>query len=211
MTHINCRQCGHRSERKDFPTGEFRCPWCDWREALQSGPMATAVAAEATKATEPPPVDVLNTPTPAPAPTLDGDAADDLERLRELTQREFALWCGRLFERFGYVVRIVEESEQSDCDLRITRNEVITVVDCKTCEEGRSVTRAECQTLIGAMVGSQVTRGMILATGAFDPACEEYARGLKGLELQLVDGNELIETYQALRTPPLSKWFDLTV
>jgi restriction endonuclease Mrr len=152
--------------------------------------------------------DVLDVAEAAGPTDLVAAADLDLEELRELTQREFTLWCGRLFERFGYVVKIVEETDQSDCDLKISRNDDITIVDCRTCEEGRSVTRAECQTLIGAMVGSQVKRGMILATGAFDPACEDYAQSLQGMDLELIDGNELIETYRALRLPPLAKWFD---
>jgi restriction endonuclease Mrr len=66
---------------------------------------------------------------------------------------------------------------------------------------------SECQKLIGAMVGSQVKRGLILTNGAFDPSCNDYATNLQGMRLELIGGSELVATHRALTTPPLAKWF----
>ncbi|MCP3902684.1 MAG: restriction endonuclease [Planctomycetes bacterium] len=126
----------------------------------------------------------------------------DPAHMTEWSQSEFRLWCGRLFKRFAYEVAL----DDQDCDLRLERGDGIAVVDCVAEPGDTEVTRAHCQRLVGAMVGSRVLRGIVVTTGTFSDDCRNYASGLDGVTLDLIDGIELAKTIEAMRSGPLLKW-----
>jgi DNA-directed RNA polymerase subunit RPC12/RpoP len=53
LNSINCRQCGTAFPADDFPAGEFKCPYCGWRELVPRAyvPERKAAPAEEPEAT----------------------------------------------------------------------------------------------------------------------------------------------------------------
>jgi len=133
-----------------------------------------------------------------PDPLTSVDPSD----MTEWSQSEFRLWCGRLFKRFAYEVAL----DDQDCDLRLERGDGQAVVDCIAEPGETEVTRAHCQRLVGAMVGSRILRGIIVTTGSFSDDSQSFASGLEGVTLDLIDGAELSRTIEAMRSGPLLKW-----
>jgi hypothetical protein len=217
MDKILCRQCGHEYSRTDFPTGQFHCPGCDWKEMLPSMPARLVnkevpMKAEA-KDTNPPPeadVELAVEPEPETAPdeavaepTIDGDWT----RVLQSSPEEFILWLERFVRMFGFSVAEVDQPEERDCDLELTRNGETRFVDCRHLPDGESVSRREAQKLVGAMIGRRVTRGVLITSGTFDDGCRSYVAGLPDLSIDLIDGAELQETLQAITSGPLRRWW----
>jgi hypothetical protein len=229
MDRFICRQCGEEYSRTDFPTGQFHCSSCNWREMLPPLPVRPVDKEVPLKATakdnNPPPeaeaeIDIeVETaavdqgtaeagPEAAPdqavaEPTIDGDWT----RVLQSSPEEFTLWCERFVRMFGFSVAEVDQPKERDCDLELTRNGETRFVDCHHLPDRESVSRREAQKLAGAMIGRRVTRGVLITSGAFGDGCRSYVAGLPDLSIDLIDGAELQETLQAITSGPLRKWW----
>ena len=85
------------------------------------------------------------------------------------------------------------------------RDDQQTLVECVAEPGDTEVTKAQCQRLVGAMVGNQVKHGIVITTGTFSEDCEEFAILLEGITLDLIDGQEMMRSIEALKSGPLLK------
>jgi len=105
----------------------------------------------------------------------------EADQLADLPAEEFALWCGHLFERFGYDVHLRAGTPERTSDLALERDGRKALADCPLAPETGVVDRLACQSLVGAMVGAGIPHGILITTGSFTEACRAYAQALGDL------------------------------
>lgn len=109
------------------------------------------------------------------------------ESLNKLTGIEFEGFCKWLFENTGQYsnVEITPPSNDKGRDLILTTQEGETIfVECKrydedTKDENFVIGRVICQKLVGAMVSSNVKKGIIITTGRVNENAREYIEELR--------------------------------
>lgn len=223
MSETACRQCGKTSSLADFPSGEFICPECGWRELMpnavaqrtrsrqgrreEGGGTATIERTE-TEVNDHQPEMTMETATITDATPPASFEAVDRDHLGSMNREDFTIWCARLLTRFGYTVNHDDGDDGGECDLRISREGETIFVDCLSMAPNELVDRAACQRLVGALVGAGSRRGLVMTPGACGDACRVFIERLAGdYCIDFIGGERLEETVQEMMTGPLAVWW----
>ena len=118
------------------------------------------------------------------------------QSLDDLSWQEFELLVGELFRRQGYTVQMCSgDGADGGVDLRVTRNDHATLVQCKHWRVYR-VGPAPVRELFGVMVSERANRAVLLTTGRFTQDAVAFAQGKP---LELIDGKRLAELVEQRR------------
>ncbi len=230
MSEAACRQCGKTVSLDAFPTGEFVCPECGWRELMPNavaqrprsrrathGGLGDEDGCDSATATLDPPDDGAPQHEPETAmetATFPGVEAStpfeavDVDELGAMSGEDFTIWCARLLTRFGFGVTREADDELRECDLRVTRDGETIFVDCVSLAPDEIVDRRTCQRLVGAMVGGGARRGIVMTPGTCGDGCYAFVERLGGdYVIDFIGGARLEETVQEMMTGPLAVWW----
>jgi HJR/Mrr/RecB family endonuclease len=130
----------------------------------------------------------------------------NLDDIHSLTPREFEYWCGEFISTLGYSnIKQTAIGPDGGKDITCKFNKVATYVECKRYRYDTSadykVDEQICKKLVGSMVHDRVTHGLIITSGLILGTCTEYVKSLpKEFEINLIDGNKLVELYIRLHS-----------
>ncbi|MFT9495826.1 restriction endonuclease [Anaerosolibacter sp.] len=131
----------------------------------------------------------------------------------DLTPAEFEEWIAIILRKSGYEkVMVTPISGDGGKDIICEKDGREIYVECKRYMypelaahltlNGQATTHNEvgreiCQKLVGAMVGDNVHRGMIITTSVFHDNAKEYVSKLpEQYKVELIDGSKLCEMYE---------------
>ncbi len=103
--------------------------------------------------------------------------------------REFEYYCADVFRAHGYSVEVTPASGDGGVDLRMERDGIRTIVECKCFRPNSKVGRPVIQKLVGANQVERAHHTMVVTTARFSDEAVEYARQVG---TQLVDGTRLL-------------------
>ena len=229
MSQFNCRVCGRATSHDDFPTGQFECPACGWRELVpppmrwsplrsaatrangkaKAGTAASSAICDASDVREPE-IEIGTDLTTTIECGPDAFTALDLAELRRLSTKEFTRWCAALLERFGYTVRAPGDDGGAVFRLELRRRGHVTIVDCIGFDERENLGRPEGKRLYDALVSGGADRGILISPGSFEGRCRAFVEDLGKVPIELIDGEHLEQTTRAMSDGPLRGWWDDT-
>jgi restriction system protein len=140
---------------------------------------------------------------------LQGRRADaKLAQLASLTPEGFEEFVGELFEALGYGVEHVGGTGDEGADLRLTRDGLRAVVQCKYHSRG-VVGSPELQKFLGTIHHNRCHKGFFVTTRTFSISAEKFAAEHP---IELVDGPRLVELVKEALGPGADKetepvWF----
>lgn len=195
---ILCRQCGASFPRADF-SDVFNCPECEWSELLPKVFDQTA-APRSTRRKKRAKGDAGSADVPEFGLSLDA--------IRKLPAPDFERWVAMLLRRVGYML---EPLDDVGCILA-ERENVHRAVLCVWYGDREHVGRPECRQLLEQMDAAKTASGIIISPGVFESGCrtavEEAAEERGGpLDIELIDGEALAATVDAMMTGPLAAWW----
>jgi restriction system protein len=131
-----------------------------------------------------------------------------LAQLTSLSPETFEEFVAELFEALGYDVEQTGGSGDEGADLRLRRNDLLAVVQCKY--NKRSVVGSpELQRFLGTMHHTRSHKGFFVTTSTFSLAAEKF---VADHPIELIDGPRLVELVQqaigpGARRDPEPAWF----
>ena len=96
---------------------------------------------------------------------------------RELTPYEFEMEVGKWYLVQGYDVRITQPSKDGGVDIVLSKNNVLTYVQCKHYKSKIGV--AACRELGGVMLPNRVKKGVIVTLEGVTKKAQEYCAGAR--------------------------------
>ncbi|RUL86469.1 restriction endonuclease [Tautonia sociabilis] len=131
-----------------------------------------------------------------------------LAQLDSLSPEGFEEFVAELFEAIGYEVDRVGGTGDEGADLRVTRNGLRGVVQCKYHKKG-VVGSPELQKFLGTIHHTGCHKGFFVTTRTFSLAAERFA---SDHPIELVDGPRLVELVREAMGPGATKepepaWF----
>ncbi len=113
-----------------------------------------------------------------------------LDSIKNLSWKQFEELIGEIFRRQGYLV-LENPSEGADggVDLRLRKNGVLTLVQCKHWKS-KSVGVKIVRELYGVMVAAEATRCITVTFGNFTQEAKNF---VKGKPVDLIAGNQLVK------------------
>jgi len=115
------------------------------------------------------------------------DMFHTLDDLLSLTPVQFERLIQLLFQSMGYVATMTKASGDHGIDIRLHKNDVLELVQCKRYTGNVSV--KTIREFFGVMVDHRVSKGYVVTTGNFTFPAQQFASG-KGIHL--IDGAELV-------------------
>jgi restriction endonuclease Mrr len=177
MVEVRCRQCGAVTKLpEDHGTTSIVCRQCGWREVVparrQIPEELSHAAGAAFKAHQ----------------RHEVALAGAVDRLRELSPRDFERFCFRLFELLGHTVVAADPALAQSHALELHHGDAVTYVACRRSLGHDAVSREEVENLAGAMRHDGVQRGIFVTTGSFTDECREVA---EEAAIELIDHEAL--------------------
>lgn len=131
-----------------------------------------------------------------------------LAQLASLTAEGFEEFVAEVFEALGYEVEQVGGTGDEGADLRVKRNGVLGVVQCKYHSRG-VVGSPELQKFLGTIHHTRSHKGFFVTTRTFSLAAEKF---VAEHPIELIDGPRLVELVQdaigpGARREPETAWF----
>ncbi len=131
-----------------------------------------------------------------------------LAQLATLTSEGFEEFVGELFEALGYDVERVGGTGDEGADLRVRRNGLLAIVQCKYHRQG-VVGSPELQKFLGTIHHTRSHKGFFVTTRTFSLAAEKF---VAEHPIELIDGPRLVELVQealgpGVRRKPEPTWF----
>jgi restriction system protein len=131
-----------------------------------------------------------------------------LAQLAGLTPEGFEEFVAELFEAMGYEVERVGGSGDEGADLRVTRQGLVAVVQCKYHARG-VVGSPELQKFLGTVHHTRSHKGFFVTTRTFSLSAEKF---VAEHPIELIDGPRLVELVQealgpGARRDPEPAWF----
>lgn len=131
-----------------------------------------------------------------------------LAQLATLTPEGFEEFVGELFEALGYDVERVGGTGDEGADLRVRRNGLLAIVQCKYHRQG-VVGSPELQKFLGTIHHTRSHKGFFVTTRTFSLAAEKF---VAEHPIELIDGPRLVELVQealgpGARREPEPTWF----
>lgn len=96
---------------------------------------------------------------------------------RELSPYEFEVEVGRWYLSLGYDVRVTQASKDGGVDIVLTKNNILTYVQCKHYKSKIGV--KECRELGGVMLPNRVRKGVIVTLEGVTQKAKEYCEGAR--------------------------------
>ena len=131
-----------------------------------------------------------------------------LAQLTSLSPESFEEFVAELFEALGYDVEQTGGTGDEGADLRLRRNDLLAVVQCKYNRRG-VVGSPELQRFLGTIHHTKSHKGFFVTTSTFSLAAEKF---VADHPIELVDGTRLVELVQqaigpGARRDPEPAWF----
>jgi restriction system protein len=131
-----------------------------------------------------------------------------LAQLDSLTPEGFEEFVAELFEALGFEVEVVGGTGDEGIDLRVRRQGLLGVVQCKYKKQG-VVGSPEVQKFLGTVHHTRSHKGFFVTTRTFTLAAERFAADHP---IELVDGPRLVEMVRealgpGVRREPEPAWF----
>lgn len=132
-----------------------------------------------------------------------------LKELASLRPDTFEEFVAELFEALGYEVDRVGGSGDEGVDLRVRKNNLLAIVQCKY-SQGKSVVGSpELQKFLGSVHHTSSHKGFFVTTRTFSLAAERF---VADHPIELIDGPRLVELVQealgpGARRDPEPAWF----
>ena len=109
---------------------------------------------------------------------------NDIEkRVKNMSPREFEIFCGNLFKSAGYTVKVTEATCDGGKDVIAINEEDTIYIECKHYKEGNLVGREILQKLVGASIGGGATKAILITTSGYNDNAYTYAKTVDWLEL----------------------------
>lgn len=109
---------------------------------------------------------------------------DIIRKIRNMSPREFEIFCGNIFKQLGYKVKITQETSDGGKDLILyNSNGTKVYVECKHFNDKNLVGREILQKLVGASVGGGAKKAIIITTSGYNNNAYNYAKSINWLEL----------------------------
>jgi restriction system protein len=115
-----------------------------------------------------------------------------LAQLGSLTPEGFEEFVAEVFEALGYEVELVGGSGDQGADLRVKRDGLLAVVQCKYHSRG-VVGSPELQKFLGTIHHTRSHKGFFVTTRTFSLAAEKF---VAEHPIELIDGPRLVELVQ---------------
>ncbi|WP_186429649.1 restriction endonuclease [Clostridium sp. BSD9I1] len=128
-----------------------------------------------------------------------------------LTPNEFEHWCGEFLEKEGFLdVFVTAKGPDGGKDIICRKGNDKCYVECKRYAYSDNakfkVDDNIVRKLIGAMVGDNITNGIIITSGVFTDEAINYIITLPSrYKFDFYDGKDLVEEYEVLRTLKLCR------
>ncbi len=131
-----------------------------------------------------------------------------LAQLASLTPEGFEEFVAEVFEALGYAVEVVGGTGDEGVDLKVARDGMRAVVQCKYHSRG-VVGSPELQKFLGTIHHTQSHKGFFVTTRTFSLAAEKF---VADHPIELIDGPRLVELVQDAIGPgahrePEPAWF----
>jgi restriction system protein len=131
-----------------------------------------------------------------------------LAQLSSLSAESFEEFVAELFEALGYKVEQTGGTGDEGADLRLRRNDLLAIVQCKYHKRG-VVGSPELQKFLGTVHHTHSHKGFFVTTSTFSLAAEKF---VADHPIELVDGSRLVELVQqalgpAARRETQPAWF----
>jgi restriction system protein len=131
-----------------------------------------------------------------------------LAQLASLTPEGFEEFVAEVFEALGYEVDLVGGTGDQGADLRVRRDGVLAIVQCKYHKSG-VVGSPELQKFLGTIHHTRSHKGFFVTTRTFSLAAEKF---VAEHPIELIDGPRLVELVQDAIGPgahrePEPAWF----
>jgi restriction system protein len=131
-----------------------------------------------------------------------------LAQLTSLSPETFEEFIAELFESLGYVVEQTGGTGDEGADLRLRRNDLLAIVQCKYHKRG-VVGSPELQKFLGTIHHTRSHKGFFVTASTFSLAAEKF---VADHPIELVDGPRLVELVQealgpGARREPQPAWF----
>lgn len=96
---------------------------------------------------------------------------------RELSPYDFEIEVGNWYLSQGYDVRVTQQARDGGVDIVLTKNNVLTYVQCKHYKSKIGV--KECRELGGVMLPNRVKKGVIVTLEGVTQKAKEYCEGAR--------------------------------
>jgi restriction system protein len=124
-------------------------------------------------------------------------AEQKLASLTSLSPETFEDFVAELFEALGYDVEQTGGTGDLGADLRLRRNDLLAIVQCKY-HKGGVVGSPELQKFLGAIHHTGSHKGFFVTTSTFSLAAEKF---VADHPIELIDGPRLVELVQQALGP----------
>lgn len=121
--------------------------------------------------------------------TRAAESVDEIVARFAAAPNGFEEFCAELFRRLGYEAEPTPPSNDGGFDLRLERDGVRTIAECKCWGRSNAITRPLVQKLVGANSVERAHNLLFITTSTFSAGAAEYA-ARSGVTL--VDGDELV-------------------
>lgn len=122
------------------------------------------------------------------------------EHLYEVTWEEFEHLVGELYRDLGYEVEVTQGTADLGIDVWAERGGKRTAIQVKQFSEGNTVGREVLQKLLSTVARGEADNAVVVTSGEFARTAENYAADTP--DLQLIDGEELLELLSESQVPP---------
>ncbi|WEV47273.1 restriction endonuclease [Bifidobacterium sp. ESL0690] len=106
---------------------------------------------------------------------------------------DFEPFCADLYRRYGYRVSVTPPTNDGGFDLKLTKDDLTYIAECKCFDPNHHIGRPLLQKLVGANKTQQVQGLIFITTSSYSAQAITYARECN---IQLVDGNTLVTMCQ---------------
>jgi len=123
---------------------------------------------------------------------------DDFEKY---SWQEFEFLVGALFESLGYETEVTSETADMGIDVWATNEDARVAIQAKQYQRGNTVGRETLQKLSSTLAKGDADRIIVVTTSSFARTAEEWAKDF-GQEIELIDGNKLVDMLNDSDLPP---------
>jgi restriction system protein len=125
--------------------------------------------------------------------------------INRCSDRDFELFCGKVFEMIGYNVEVTNATRDSGKDLILDKD---TYVELKHWSENNNISRPLIQKLIGSCVSDGIKNAIFLTTSYYTKEAIDYSDQIKktDISLKLMYRDDLIDMVKNIDSTELLKF-----
>lgn len=141
-------------------------------------------------------------------PLSDADIELIKERISSLNGREFEVFTYKLYSLLGYQTFLTPERNDGGKDIVINKDGEKIFVECKHNRRSSNVGRPEAQKLCGAMMASNISKGIILTLNGANKNCYDFCKKIKGKTIK-IDSIEVVNVISLIESSSLLDSYEL--